>query len=140
MALIAGTYTDEDTVKNCYLLTELYEPTELTANITKQAEEAKRWVNNFIGRTTDFTVSELAEVKNESIVSAASRRTACMMQLKRQERTVAISEETHVDCKGALTELVNWCHNNGIIPASEKKTSPIHTKITIVTSEREHVI
>lgn len=140
--IISGTYTDLDTVKDCYIVTELYDATELTANITAQAEEAKRWVNNFIGRTTDFTAAELAEIKNEPIVSAASRRVACTMQLKRQERTAIITEETHIDCAGAKDMLINWCHNNGIVPASEKKGKniPIATKITIVTSEKEYTI
>ena len=141
MALIEGTYTDMETVKNCYLVTELYDATELTANITAQAEEAKRWVNNFIGRTVDFTPAELAEIKNEPIVSAASRRVACTMQLKRQESATMINEETHIDCVGAKEMLTNWCHNNGVVPASEKKANiPIATKITIVTSEKEYTI
>lgn len=141
MVLITGTYTDLETVKNCYIVTELYDATELTANITAQAEEAKRWVNNFIGRTVDFTPTELAEIKNEPIVSAASRRTSCVMQLKRQERTAVISEETHIDCAGAKDMLTNWMRNNGVIPANEKKaTAPMATKITIVTSEKEYTI
>ena len=142
MALILNTYTDLDTVKDCYIVVELYDATELEDNITNHAGEAKRWVNNFIGRKTDFTAAELAEVKNEPIVSAASRRVSCTMQLKRQERTAAISEETHIDCAGAKDMLINWCHSNGIIPASEKKggSAPIATKISVVTSEEDYVI
>lgn len=141
MVLITDTYTDLETVKNCYLVTELYDATELTANITAQAEEAKRWINNFIGRTVDFTPTELAEIKNEPIVSVASRRVACLMQLKRQESAGVVNEETQIDCAGAKEMLINWCHNNGIVPASERKgTAPIATKITVVTSAKEYVI
>lgn len=141
MTIISGTYTDLETVKNCYIITELYDAIVLDANITNHAEEAKRWVNTFIGRETDFTLAELTENKNESIVSSASRRTACTLQLLKQERAATITEETHMDCVGAKEMLTDWCHNNGVIPASEKRgKGHIATKMSIVTSEKAYVI
>ena len=139
MALIADTYSDEDIVKT-FLVLELYDASALTTNITAQAKNAKKWANTYIGRETDFTDAELAEVKNEGIILATSQKTACYMELKRQERAGTVAEETKIDCDAAEATLIAWCHNNGIIPASEKKTVPTSVEVLFVHSAEEYVI
>ena len=134
MALITDTYSDEDTVKT-FLVLELYDAAALSTNIVAQAKNAKKWANTYIGRETDFTVAELAEIKNEGIILSTSQKTACYMELKRQERAPKIAEETKMDCDAADAILNAWCHNNGIIPASEKKAVPTSVKIPFVYSE-----
>ena len=140
MGIITDTYTDEDVVKDDYLVLELYDAATLSTNIANQAKEAKKWVNTYVGRETDFTVAELAEIKNEGIVSAACARTACLMQRKRQERSGNISEETKMDCDAAEAILNAWCKNNGIIPQNEKKAIPTSVKIPFLHSEESLVI
>ena len=139
MALIAGTYSDEDIVKT-FLVPELYDATTLSTNIAGQAKNVKDEINTYVGREEDFTVAELAETKNVGIVLAASRWTACAMELKRQERAPKIAEETKIDCAAAEATLIAWCHNNGIIPASEKKAVPTSVKIPFAYSEEDSVI
>ena len=140
MTIITGTYTDEAKTK-LFLIVDLYDASTLTADITAQADNARVWVNNELCRETNFTAAELAEVKNEGIVLAASQNTACRMELKRQESPSLVNEETKIDCAEAMKTLVKWCWNNGIVPASEKKgTAPMATKITVVTSEKGYVI
>ena len=139
MIIITDTYSDEDIVKS-FLVLELYDAATLTANITTQAKNAKKWVNTYIGKDADFTDVELAEIKNEGIILAASQRTACLMELKRQERAPKISEETKIDCDAAEATLIAWCNNNGIIPAKEKKITPTSVKMSFVHSEEEYVI
>jgi hypothetical protein len=139
MALISGTYSDEDIVKSCLVL-ELYDISTLSANITAQAQNAKKWVNTCTGREEDFTAAELMKTKNDGIILAASQKTACLMELKRQERSSKISEETKIDCATAETILNIWCHNNGITPASEKKTILRSVEIPFVHSDEEYVI
>jgi len=139
MVLITGTYSDEDIVKT-FLVLELYDAATLTANITAQAENVKKEINTYIGRQSDFTVAELAETKNEGIVLAASRWTACLMELKRQERAPKIAEETKMDCAAAEAILIAWCHNNGIVPAKERKILPTSVKMPFAYSEEEYVI
>ena len=139
MALIAGTYSEEDIVKT-FLVLELYDAAALTTNITAQAKNAKKWANTFIGRQSDFTVAELAEVKNEGIILSTSQKTACLMELKRQERAPKIAEETKIDCDAAEATLVAWCHNNGITPASEKKARPTTPVILFAHSAEDSVI
>ena len=139
MGIITNTYSDEDIVKT-FLVLELYDAAALTANITAQAKNAKKWANTYIDKQADFTSAELAEIKNEGIILAASQKTACYMELKRQERAGTVAEETKIDCDAAEATLIAWCHNNGIIPASEKKTVPTSVKIPFVYSEEEYVI
>ena len=134
MALILNTYSEEDIVKT-FLVLELYDAAALTTNIAAQAKNAKKWANTYIGRETDFTDVELAEIKNEGIILATSQKTACLMELKRQERADKVSEETKMDCDAAEAILNDWCHNNGIIPASEKKAVPTSVKIPFLYSE-----
>lgn len=139
MKLITGTYSDEEVVKS-FLVTELYEAVSFSNNIATQAKNAKKWANTYIGKQADFTDAELAEVKNEGIVLATSQKTACYMELKRQERAGKVAEETKVDCDAAETTLIAWCHNNGIIPASEKKAAPTSVEVPFVHSAEEYVI
>ena len=133
MALITDTYTDENVVKDDYLVLELYDAVTLTANITNQAMEAKKWVNTHVGRQTDFTVAELAEIKNEGIVSAACARTACLMERKRQERSEYIAEDTKIDCEEAVKLLKVWCEINGVIP----RRGNVSVKMPFAYSEEE---
>ena len=139
MKLITGTYSDEEVVKS-FLVPELYEGVSFSNNIANQAKNAKKWANTYIGKQADFSDAELAEVKNEGIILATSRYTACLMELKRQERAPKIAEETKMDCNAAETILIAWCHNNGIVPASEKKAAPTSVEILFVHSEKEYVI
>lgn len=139
MGIISDTYSDEDIVKT-FLVLELYDASALTANITAQAKNAKKWVNTYIGRQSDFTDAELAEIKNEGIILAASRYTACLMELKRQERAPKIAEETKMDCDTSEKILAAWCHNNGITPASEKKSRPTTPEILFVYSSEGSVV
>lgn len=139
MGIITDTYTDTDTAKS-FLVLELYDADTLTANITMQAANAKKWVNTYLGRSTNFSVAQLAEIKNEGIVLSASQKTACFMELKRQERASVVAEETKIDCKAAETTLLTWMGNNNVTPPDMKKGTPMATKITIVTSEKEHTI
>ncbi|RLG34232.1 hypothetical protein DRN97_03025 [Methanosarcinales archaeon] len=140
MNLISGTYTDMDIVKNNYILTELYDTDTLDAQITNAAQEAKRWVNNFLGRQTDFTAAELEEAENECIVSAACLRTACILQQKQQERG-SIAEETLRDCKEAEKILAIWMKNHGLTPPDEmKKSGRINPEPLYVYPDVEYVI
>ena len=134
MVLITDTYSEEDIVKT-FLVLELYDAAALSTNIAAQAKNAKKWANTYIGRETDFTDAELAEVKNEGIILSTSQKTACLMELKRQERADKVSEETKMDCDGAEEILNAWCKNNGITPASEKNAVPTSVKIAFVYSE-----
>ena len=139
MALITDTYTDEAKTK-LFLIVDLYDASTLTADITAQADNARMWVNNKLGREANFTAAELAEVKNEGIVLAASQRVACTMELKRQESPSLVNEETKIDCAEALKTLVEWMKNNGITPPDEKTGIALATKITVVTSDKEYTI
>ena len=139
MKLITGTYSDEEVVKS-FLVPKLYEAISFSNNIATQAKNAKDEINTYIGREEDFTVEELAKAKNAGIVLAASQWTACLMELKRQERAPKIAEETKIDCTAAEKRLIAWCHNNGITPASEKKARPTTPEILFAHSSEESVI
>lgn len=139
MTLITDTYSDGDIVKT-FLVLELYDAVALSTNITSQAKNAKKWVNTYIGKEADFTVAELAKIKNEGVVLSASQKTACLMELKRQERSGSIAEETKIDCDAAEATLIAWCKNNGIIPQNEKKAIPTSVKIPFLHSEESSVI
>ena len=134
MGIIINTYSDEDIVKT-FLVLELYDAAALSTNIAAQAKNAKKWANTYIGRETDFTIAELAEIKNEGIILSTSQKTACFMELKRQERAPKIAEETKMDCDAADAILNAWCKNNGIAPASEKQAVPTSVKIPFLHSE-----
>lgn len=139
MAIITGTYTDDGKVED-FLIEELYDATNFDADVIRQAANAKVDVNNFIGRKTDFTPTELTETKNEPIVLSASQYTAYLMQRRPQERAASISEDTTLDGGEAKARLIIWMRNNGLIPPDERKAKPIATKISIVHSEVAYVI
>lgn len=139
MVLITDTYTDEAKTK-LFLVVDLYDSTTLTADITAQADNARIWVNNELGREANFTAAELAEVKNEGIVLAASQNTACRMELKRQESPSLVNEETKIDCAEAMKTLTTWMKTNGITPPDGRRGIALATKITVVTSEKEYTI
>ena len=139
MAIISGTYVDEDIVTD-FLVEALYDVTNFDADVIRQAANATVDVNNFIGRKTDFTPTELAETKNKAIVLSASQYTAYLMQRRPQERADSITEDTTLDGGEAKARLVTWMRQNAITPPDEKKATPIATKITIVHSEKAYVI
>jgi hypothetical protein len=138
MALISGTYSEETIVKK-YLVTDLYDATTLSANIALQAASAKVKVNNFIGRQTDFTTTELALNANEDIVEAASQLTACLMEVKRQEGTPKITEEAKRDCEEAYAMLTKWMQTNGITPPANHKQARTDT-FTYLYGDPDYVI
>ena len=139
MALITDTYSDEGIVKN-YLVASLYSATTLSADIAEQAANAKVEINNVIGRTTDFTVLELVEVKNEPIVLSASQYTAYLMQRKPQERAGAVTEDTMLDGGEALNRIKLWMLNNGITPPDERKAKKVNAEVNIQWAHKDYVI
>ena len=139
MAIISGTYVDTDIVTD-FLVEALYDSTNFDADVIRQAANATVDVNNFIGRKTDFTPTELAETKNKAIVLSASQYTAYLMQRRPQERADAITEDTTLDGGEAKARLVTWMKQNSIIPPDEKNSTPIATKISIIHSEVGKVI
>ena len=139
MGIITNTYSDEDIVKT-FLVLELYDASTLTANITAQAKNAKKWMNTYIGKQFDFSGVELAEIKNEGIILSASQKTACLMELKRQERAGTVAEETKIDCDAAEATLNAWCYHNGITPPTKKGGIPTSVKIPFVYSGMETTI
>jgi len=139
MALITNTYSDEDIVKS-FLLNELYETATFDTDIATQAANTKDEINTYLGKQSDFTVAELAEVKNKGIVLAASRHTAYLMQLNPQERAENIAKATIFHHEAARELLDIWMKNNGLKPPAEKKTVPTSVKIAFVYSEESNVI
>lgn len=140
MAIIAGTYTDEDVCKT-YLAVEFYDAATLTANITAQAVNARRRVNNYLGRSTNFTPTQLADEKYAGIVDGASQLTACLVQMNPQERADLLAEGTKEVCKEAYTTLKTFALNNGITPIDMKKASiSPKTELVYIYSDVENVI
>lgn len=139
MTIISGTYVDTDIVTD-FLVEALYDATNFDADVIRQAANATVDVNNFIGRKTDFTPTELAETKNKAIVLSASQYTAYLMQRRPQERADSITEDTTLDGGEAKARLVTWMRQNGITPPDEKNLRPIATKISIIHSEVGSVI
>ena len=139
MTIITDTYSDEVIVKN-YLVASLYNAVTLSADIAEQAANAKVEINNVIGRATDFTVLQLAEVKNEPIVLSASQYTAYLMQRKPQERAANVTEDTILDGGEALNRLNLWMKNNGITPPDERKVKKVNTEVNIQWAHKDYVI
>ena len=139
MAIITDTYVDADIVTD-FLVEALYDATNFDADVIRQAANATVDVNNFIGRKTDFTPTELAETKNKAIVLSASQYTAYLMQRRPQERADSITEDTTLDGGEAMNRLIVWMKRNHIIPPDGIKTTPIATKISIIHSEVGKVI
>jgi hypothetical protein len=139
MVIITDTYSDEAIVKN-YLIASLYDAETLTTDIAEQAANAKVEMNNVIGRSTDFTVLELAEVKNEPIVLSASQYTAYLMQRKPQELSGTITEDTMLDGGEALKRLELWMLNNGITPPDKRKVKRVNKEVNVQWSHEDFVI
>ena len=140
MDLIPDTYTDED-IMDTYLVSALYDKDIHSERLAKFAISARRKVNTYLGRTTNFTPTQLAEEACAGIVDAASQLTACLMQLNPQERAMTLTENTKVDCAEAYKTLKNWALQNGITPPDMMK-APVSqkSKIAYTYSEKEHVI
>lgn len=140
MAIISGTYTDEDVTKT-YLVIDLYDASTLTANITAQAANARRKVNTYLGRTTNFTTTQLADEAYAGIVDGASQLTACLVQSNPQERAMNLTEDTKVDCADAWKTLKNWALGNGITPADALKANVTKkTELIYIYPDKEYVI
>jgi hypothetical protein len=140
MAIIAGTYSDEDVVKT-YIVIEMYAAATLSANIAAQAINARRKVNTYLGRTTNFTTTQLADEAYAGIVDGASQLTACLVQSNPQERAMNLTEDTKVDCSEAYKTLKNWALANGIVPAEMKKAPASQkTEIVFVSPAKEYTI
>ncbi len=139
MALITDTYSDEAIVKT-YIVASLYAASTLSADIAAHAANAKTEINNLIGRETDFTVSELAEVKNKPVVLSASQYTAYLLQRKPQEKAASITEDTVLDGGEALKRLEVWMVNNGIIPPAGRKIKRSNPEVNIQWTDTDYVI
>ena len=139
MALIADTYTDEEIVK-LFIVDSLYDADTLSATIAKHAATAKTDINNFIGRATDFTESELEEIKNEPVVLSASQYTAYLMQRRPQERAANITEDTMLDGGEAKARIELWMINNGLTPPSQRKVKRVNSEVNIMYSDKDYVI
>ena len=140
MTIISNTYTDEAVCKT-YLVVDLYDATTLTANITAQAANARRKVNTYLGRTTNFTAAQLADEAYAGIVLGASRLTACFVQSNPQAHAMNLTEDTKVDCADAWKTLKNWALANGITPADMLKDNVTKkTELTYIYSDEEYVI
>ena len=140
MAIISNTYTDEDATKT-YLVTASFDATTLSADIASQAINARRKVNNYLGRTTNFTTVQLADEAYAGIVDGASQLTACLMQSNPQAHAMNLTEDTKVDCADAWETLKNWALANGITPADMRKPNTSKkTELIYIYPDKEYVI
>ena len=140
MAIISNTYTDEDVCKT-YLVTASFDSTVLSTDIAAQAINARRKVNTYLGRTTNFTTAQLADETYAGIMDGASQLTACLMQSNSQAHAMDLTEDTKVDCAEAWKTLKNWALKNGITPAPMMKTVASQlTELVYVYSAEEYVI
>jgi hypothetical protein len=139
MTLIPDTYSNEAIVKT-FIVESLYSAATLSTDIAKHAANAKTDINNFIGRTTDFTDLELAEVKNEPVVLSASQFTAYLLQRKPQERAANITEDTVLDGGEAKARIELWMVNNGLKPPSERKVKRVNSDVNIQWAHKDYVI
>ena len=140
MSIISNTYTDEDVTKT-YLVVASFDAATFSADIAAQAINARRKVNTYLGRTTNFTTTQLADEAYAGIVDGASQLTACFMQSNPQAHAIALTEDTKVDCSEAYKTLKNWALKNGITPAPMMKapTSQLSALVHLF-SEQEYVI
>ena len=140
MAIISDTYTDEAVCKT-YLVVASFDATTLSADIAAQAINARRKVNTYLGRTTNFTTTQLADEAYAGIVDGASQLTACLVQSNPQAHAMNLTEDTKVDCADAWKTLKNWALANGITPADllEANVSK-KTELTYTYSDKEYVI
>ena len=140
MGIISGTYTDEDACKT-YLVTASFDEDTLSIDIAAQAINARRKVNTYLGRTTNFTTAQLADEAYAGIVDGASQLTACLIQSNPQAHAMNLTEDTKVDCSEAYKTLKNWALKNGVTPADMMK-APVSQKseLVYVYSAEEYVI
>ncbi len=110
--MINNTYT-EHSATCTHLLVSLYEATQLEIDIVKWALLVKDKVNAYIGRTTDFSLSDLT-TKHKAIVSAASQLTAAYIEANPQEKMPILSEEAKKDSDEAYAALDRWMKLNGM--------------------------
>ena len=138
--VISDTYTDEDVTKT-YLVIASFDATTLSADIAAQAINARRKVNTYLGRTTNFTIAQLADEAYAGIVDSASQLTACLLQSNSQAHAMNLTEDTKVDCLEAYKTLKNWALKNGVTPADMMK-APVSQKseLVYVYSDKEYVI
>jgi hypothetical protein len=140
MAIITDTYTDRVVCKT-YLVTASYDADTLSADIAAQAINARRRVNTYLGRTTNFTTTQLADEAYAGIVDGASQLTACLIQSNPQAHAMILTEDTKVDCADAWKTLKNWALKNGITPAPMLKTPTAQlSELVYVYSAEEYVI
>lgn len=138
--MISGTYTDEDACKS-YLVVESYDASTLSAVIAAHAINARRKVNTYLGRTTNFTTTQLADEAYAGIVDGASQLTACFVQSNPQAHAMNLTEDTKVDCLEAYKTLKNWALANDIIPADMKKAQASQkTELVFVSPAKEYTI
>lgn len=140
MAIISNTYTDEAVCKT-YLVVASFDAATLSADIAAQAINARRKVNTYLGRTTNFTTTQLADEAYAGIVDGASQLTACLVQSNPQAHAMNLTEDTKVDCADAWKTLKNWALANGITPADLLKANGAKkTELTYIYADKEYVI
>lgn len=138
--IISNTYTDEDVCKT-YLVVASFDATTLSADIAAQAINARRKVNTYLGRTTNFTTTQLADEAYAGIVDGASQLTACLVQSNPQAHAMNLTEDTKVDCAEAYKTLKNWALKNGITPATMMEAPPSQkSELVYVYPDKENVI
>ena len=138
--MVEGTYTDEDITKT-YIIVASFNAVTLSADIAAQAINARRKVNTYLGRATNFTVAQLADETYAGVVDGASQLTACLLQANIQAHGMDLTEDTKVDCLEAYKTLKNWALKNGVTPADMMK-APVSQKSELVYlfSAEEYVI
>jgi len=109
----------------------MYDMSQLGAATINWAGIVKGKINTYLGRTADFSVSELAETKNEGIVEAASQLTAAYIEANPQERMPNLTEEAKKDNDEGYAMLDQWMKWNGIKPQSFARI----TEIPIIVAE-----
>ena len=138
--LISGTYTNMQKCKD-YLAVSLFDATTLDGQIISQADNVKNKINNFLGRTVDFTESELLQTQFSGIVDSASQLTACFVQKNPQAAAANYTEDTVTDCEEAYETLKYWATNNGIeLPNKELPVKHILTELVYITNDPDEVI
>ena len=119
VTLISGTYSDLSMCKRS-VNDQLYDDTEIDANFIEHADDARIWVNNVLGRTSDFDATSLVMVQYEPVVQAASQYTAA--QFKKEARGGSIDDEGidvwSRDVGVAEKTLLTWMKNNPVLAAS----------------------
>jgi hypothetical protein len=140
MKIITNTYTDEE-IMSTYLVSELYDKDIHSVRLAEFAINARRKVNTYLGRTTNFTPTQLADEAYAGIVDGASQLTACLVQSNAQERAMNLTEDTKVDCSEAYKTIKNWALKNGVTPPSMMKV-PVSPKseLVFVSPTKEYTI